>query len=102
MPKRLIRIVYSAEEIKQLVNANLDIEAFERHCVEVAEKFNVDPIVVKELLIDNSIQTLTVLQTAVIKNEAVKVNIYGFFSFITERIYKKNLKMIYKKLILNK
>ena len=89
MRKKLTRIIYSKKQIQEKVKTQLEIEAFERHCNEVAEKLNVDVVIVRELLIDNSQQVLYILQQAVANREVIKVNIYGFFSFTTAFLRKE-------------
>ena len=96
MQKKLIRLTYSKKQIQSIVKNQLDIEAFERHCQEVADKLNIDVVIVRELLIDNAEQVLIVLHDAVVKREVIKVNIYGFFSFTT-RFIRKELKIKFVK-----
>lgn len=80
------------KEFKERIESSVCNQSFDDHCNQVAAKFNIDPIVVKELLLDNSFTVLKLIQLACIKNAAVKINIRGFFSFITKpMMYKKKL-----------
>lgn len=71
---------------------DVDNEAFAQHCKAIADKMGVDPIVVRELLLDYSFGVLDLLQSAILKNRFIKVNIFGFFSFVTKKNDYKKIK----------
>jgi len=77
---------YNLEQLKQHISNEVENLKFQEHCNEVAKNLNVDPIVVKELLLDNSFVVLSLIQKSVLQNKEVKINITGFFSFITTLI----------------
>lgn len=86
--------VYTKKELTEYVNKELDNIDFENHCKEVAEKCNVDPLVVKELLIDNSITVLWQLQKSTLDFKKIKINITGYFSLITFFKLEQKFKLI--------
>lgn len=86
---------YNDEELKELIAKDLDNLSFQKHCEEVADNLNVDPLIVRELLIDNSFTVLSLIQKKVLSDKEVKINITGYFSLIVVHI-KYNLKRIKK------
>lgn len=80
---------YSDKELKQHIVKEVDNLQFQRHCDEVASNLKIDPLVVKEVLLDNSFTVLSLIQKNVLKNKSVKINITGYFSFITTLIKYK-------------
>ena len=77
---------YTDEELKNHISKEVDNLIFEEHCKEVAMNLNVNPVVVKELLLNNSFTVLSLIQNSVLKNKEIKINITGYFSFITTLI----------------
>lgn len=77
---------YSDQELLNHISTEVDNLKFNEHCNEVAKNLNIDPIVVKELLMNNSFTVLSLIQSSVLKNKEVKINITGYFSFITTLI----------------
>jgi hypothetical protein len=80
---------YSNQELQSHINKELDNLNFIKHCDEVAKNLNIDPVVVKELLTHNSFLVLSLIQFYVLKNKEVKINITGYFSFVTTLIKYK-------------
>ena len=74
---------YTEDEIKEHISKEVDNLKFEEHCKQVAKNLNIDVVVVKELLMDNSYTVLSLVQKSILKNKVVKINITGFFSFVT-------------------
>lgn len=77
---------YNDTQLKNHISNEVDNEKFNRHCNEVAKNLNIDPIVVKELLLHNSFTVLSLIQRSVLMNKEIKINITGYFSFITTLI----------------
>lgn len=88
MAKRRIKDYpyYHPEQMRQHILDNVDIEAFDRHCQQVADNVGVDKIVVRELLLDHAHVTLSLLQVHALRKRCIKINIAGFISFVTTRI----------------
>jgi transcription termination factor NusB len=82
-------IHYNDEQLKSHIHDNVVNEKFEQHCAEVAKNLEIDPIIVKELLLDNSFTVLSLLQKAILKFRYIKVNITGFFSLRTMKNFNK-------------
>jgi hypothetical protein len=81
--------IYKDHELQNHIIKHVDNSKFDEHCEQVAKNLNIDPIVVKELLLNNSFVVLSLIQKYVKKNEEIKINITGFFSFITTLIKYK-------------
>jgi hypothetical protein len=86
--------IYTSEELLNHVNSELDNDTFRRHCAEVADNLNIDVVIVEDLLRDNSFQVLSLIQSSVLKEKEVRINIFGFIYFQTVHI-----KYIYKRMI---
>lgn len=80
---------YSKEEFKKHITEHVDNEQFQRHCQEVANNLNIDVIVVRDLLLDNSLTVLSLIQKNVFSKKEVKINITGYFSLFTTLIKYK-------------
>jgi hypothetical protein len=76
-------------QLKKHILQHVDNTSFNRHCQEVAANLKIDVLVVKELLLDNSFTVLSLIQQNALKNKEVKINITGYFSFITTLIKYK-------------
>lgn len=75
--------LYTDNEIKEHIVEQVDNLKFEEHCRQVAQNLNVDIVLVKELLMDNSFTVLSLIQQSILKDKVVKINITGYFSFVT-------------------
>ena len=80
---------YNAVELKEHIQSQVDNIQFQEHCNQVAKNLNVDPIVVKDILLHNSFLVLSLLQLNVLKNRVIKINITGYFRFTTTLIKYK-------------
>jgi len=74
---------YLQYQLKKHIKKHVENATFERHCHEVADNLKVDVTIVRDLLLNNSLTVLTLIQESVLKNKEVKINITGYFSFIT-------------------
>jgi hypothetical protein len=83
---------FTKEMFERKINNDVVNESFENHCNEVAKNLNIDPIVVKELLLDNSLTVLSLLQKSAYKFINIKINITGYFSFTTDNNSKFKMK----------
>jgi hypothetical protein len=81
---------YTDKGLKELIQKDVDNLEFNKHCEEVAKNLNIDPIVVKDLLLQNSLTVLSLLQKKALKSQEIKINITGYFSLITSKV-KYNL-----------
>ena len=81
--------IYTDAELKRHISIEVENEKFNEHCKQVADNLKIDPIVVKELLLHNSFIVLSLIQKNVQLNRDVKINITGFFSFVTVLIKYK-------------
>ena len=86
--KRIVKVL-SKNEIKDIVNNDVDNSLFNQHCQQVADELNIDLLIVKEALIDNSVSVLHLIQSSILKKKKIKVNIFGYFSFQTQKIIFK-------------
>lgn len=80
---KLFKKKYSKKELQEHIEKQVDNLKFQEHCQQVADNLNIDVIVVKDLLLNNSFTVLSLIQANVLKNKEVKINITGYFSFIT-------------------
>ena len=80
---------YSSKQIAKHVNEQVDNIKFNEHCQQVADNLNVDVTVVKDLLMDNAFTVLSLIQKSILENKVVKINITGYFSFVTTLIKYK-------------
>lgn len=77
---------YSDKQLLDHINKEVKNLKFKQHCEEVAKNLKIDPIVVQDLLLHNSFVVLSLIQKSVLKNKIVKINITGYFSFVTTLI----------------
>ncbi len=87
--KSVFKKRYTPKQLKEHISINVENEKFNEHCQQVAKNLNIDIIVVKDLLLNNSFTVLSLIQSNVLKNKEVKINITGYFSFITTLIKYK-------------
>lgn len=80
---------YSKDELRKHIKSEVDNQKFRNHCAEVANNLNIDEEIVRDLLLDNSFTVLSLIQTNVLKNKEIKINITGYFSLITTLIKYK-------------
>lgn len=80
---------YNNVELKEHIESQVNNLQFQEHCNQVAKNLDVDPIVVKELLLHNSFLVLSLLQKNVLKNKVIKINITGYFRLVTTLIKYK-------------
>ena len=80
---------YTKEQLKEHIYKDVDNLKFQEHCNEVAKNLKIDPVVVRDLLLHNSFIVLWLIQTSVLKNIEIKINITGYFSLITTLIKYK-------------
>ena len=73
------------KQIEEVLVKELDTPKFEQHCQEVAANLNIDVAIVRDLLINNSLTVVNLLQKKAIKDAFIKINIRGFFSFVTKK-----------------
>lgn len=78
--------IYTKEQLEKHISEQVDNLKFNEHCNQVAKNLGIDPIVVKELLLDNSLTVLSLLQKNVRDNKEIKINITGYFSLLTTLI----------------
>lgn len=74
---------YSNDKLKKHIQLEVENAKFNLHCEEVAKNLNINVTVVKELLLNNSFLVLALIQKSVLQNKVVKINITGYFSFVT-------------------
>jgi hypothetical protein len=80
---------YTSKELAKHVSQQVDNIKFNEHCQQVAKNLNIDVVVVKDLLLNNSFVVLSLIQSSVLMNKVVKINITGYFSFVTTLIKYK-------------
>jgi hypothetical protein len=74
---------YNDQQLREHIVSQVDNLQFNQHCQQVADNLKIDVIIVKELLLENSFTVLSLIQKNVLKDKEVKINITGYFSFIT-------------------
>jgi hypothetical protein len=79
----LLQKKYTDTQLQDHIKNQVDNVQFNRHCNEVSQNLGIDVVIVKDLLLNNSFTVLSLIQKCVLKNKAVKINITGYFSFVT-------------------
>ena len=74
---------YSDREFKIYLREELKDSQFENHVSETASNLNLDKSVVRDVLLDMALKILQTAQKSIIKNQQVKLNIYGFYFLVT-------------------